>query len=136
MLKTINPGVEPVNWTLSTPYGPWMNGLAERIVRLTNECLSRFKIASKSLFQLHKRFLLVEQIINARPVLQEEGRYISAFELSKGRTVKLCSSGVVDVPVERRNAYSKRLEEIGKLWIAKFVRQQRKISRDKKDKIR
>ncbi|KAI2801953.1 hypothetical protein BLOT_009774 [Blomia tropicalis] len=136
LLKVIDPGVEPMTWTLSTPYGPWMNGVAERIIRLTKECLSRFRIASRSLFLLQKRFLLVEQVINARPILQEEGRFLSAFELAQGRTPKLSSTGVVDAPIERRNAYSKRVEEIGKLWIAKFVRQQRKITREEAADVR
>ncbi|KAI2800881.1 hypothetical protein BLOT_012456 [Blomia tropicalis] len=60
MLEDVVPGTIPVTWTTSTPYGPWMNGLAERIVRLSKECLSRFSSTVKSQFQLQRRFIFVE----------------------------------------------------------------------------
>lgn len=42
------PSVPEFVWTTSTPYGPWMIGLAERLVRISKECLVRFNQAPRS----------------------------------------------------------------------------------------
>ena len=86
-----------MNWITTIPYGPWMNGLAERIVRLS-------KIVYPVLHQLKNLIFYCKRayLQNIQLILQEEiSDYIFVFELVQGINAKLCLSGNVDVSVKR-----------------------------------
>ena len=49
-------------WWTTTPLSPWMNGSAERFVKLTKSCLSVFDRHYASFFQMEQRFREAEFI--------------------------------------------------------------------------
>ncbi|KAI2800105.1 hypothetical protein BLOT_014012, partial [Blomia tropicalis] len=130
------PGSPEFVWTTSTPYGPWMNGLAERLVRTSKECLVRVSQPPHSHHQLQQRFQYIEFIVNSRPILQNDGRLISAFELFTGRPMHIRSSGNQLNPLEWLQQRSAKSEEWGRLWISRFVRQLPRSTNKEKTEIK
>ncbi|KAI2802362.1 hypothetical protein BLOT_009807 [Blomia tropicalis] len=120
--------INPINWKKSIPSAPWMNGGCERMIRVAKECLSILPNSVRSLFELQRRFINIEYIINQRPILQQDGYWYSPFELSSGRKSTLAKEDKVFDPVELFKFRSKQTKEIALLWMSQYLRRLSTVS--------
>nr|XP_046909088.1 uncharacterized protein LOC124490606 [Dermatophagoides farinae] len=74
-----------IEWKFSPPNAPWYNGTAERLIAVVKRCLRTLDNEFKSIEDAHNMFLKIESIINNRPIIQNDERWISPFELAYGR---------------------------------------------------
>ena len=120
-----------INWKTSTPLAPWMNGAAERMIRLVKECLKMLPKRARSLFSLQRNFNYVEYVINQRPIIQNDGRFFSAFELWMGRTMNLKQENNIDDVWEMKIERSKFVKEVAKLWMSQYLKKLARMSTNK-----
>nr|XP_027201522.1 uncharacterized protein LOC113795533 [Dermatophagoides pteronyssinus] len=132
--------ISAINWKTSTPSAPWMNGAAERMVRLVKECLCLLPKKVRSLFVLSRSFNYVEHVINQRPVVQNEGRYFSAFELCTGRTMNLMPmtdrGESIDDAVGMLFERTKFIDSVALLWISQYLNKIAKVNSAKPVEIK
>nr|XP_027205023.1 uncharacterized protein LOC113798659 [Dermatophagoides pteronyssinus] len=74
-----------IDWIFSPPHAPWFNGTAERLIAVVKRCLRVFDNEFRSIENARYMFLQVESEINNRPIIQNDERWLSAFELAYGR---------------------------------------------------
>ncbi|KAI2803973.1 hypothetical protein BLOT_008113 [Blomia tropicalis] len=76
----------------------------------------------RSLHEISKKFLRVENVINRRPILKCEDKVYTAFELSTGRNLFPNEAAMEENLSILQEYRSKFLEEICKLWISQYLK--------------
>ena len=64
---------------------PWYNGTAEWLIAVVKRCLKTFDNEFKSMEDARSIFLKIESTINGRPLIQNDERWLSPFEVAYGR---------------------------------------------------
>nr|XP_027199582.1 uncharacterized protein LOC113793718 [Dermatophagoides pteronyssinus] len=74
-----------IEWIFSPPCAPWFNGTAERLIAVVKRCIRVFDSEFRSVEDAKTIFLRIESEINNRPIISNDERSISPFELAYGR---------------------------------------------------
>ena len=111
-----------ITWHFSTPYVPWQNGAAECLVRTTKKCLATLQRPSVSFVEFQRVLTRIEAVINRRPVIEIDGKLVSAFELAYGRGLQTPTlTGKCD-PEKLFKGPNRLLEEFKAAWKVQYVR--------------
>ncbi|KAI2798411.1 H/ACA snoRNP pseudouridylase subunit [Blomia tropicalis] len=126
----------PIQWNLSAPFAPWMNGMAERYIRVSKEVLNQCSSKCISLFTLQQRFYAIESIANQRPVLNTSEGPISAFQIITGRKMQAKRTNGTNCPELVVKHRSKFMIEMQRLWISQILTKMTRMSKNDPTEIK
>ena len=112
-----------IEWIFSPPNAPWYNGTAERLIAVVKRCLRTFDNEFKSIEDARSIFLKVESTINGRPLIQNDERWLSPFEIAYGRKQNpLIKSNVEIGNANKWNDYLSSIRmKFEKLWRQQYL---------------
>src|SRR6218665_644893 len=91
------------------------------MVRTTKECKEFTFSRILSLAEFNRLLIRIESVINQRPIIEVDGRPISAFEVAFGRAISIPSlEGSQDV-VRMFRERQQRLQDFERAWIVRYV---------------
>ena len=85
MKECLKGKIPQIQWFMSTPYAPWMNGVAERTIRTVKETLNLLPLKWASWREAEFSLSECEHIVNQRPVFVMDSVPVTAFEAHLGR---------------------------------------------------
>ena len=99
-----------IEWIFSPPGAPWYNGTVERLISVTKRCLRCLDASFRSFEDARTTFLKIESVINGRPIVQDDDRWISPFEIAYGRQQQPLID--VNADLDTNGNWPKRLKEV------------------------
>ena len=124
-----------IAWNFSVPLGPWQNGSAERMVRLTKECLLMVNCKWKSTMEVARTFQSIEFVINSRPILVNDGVIVTAYELAYGRKIHLDPGPSEDNVVAMMGERKSHRGDLRRIWISQYINKLSRVDSKKAIKI-